>query len=260
MLKKLFTPFSHISKTVLRTVGLFQLALLLLCWIFLVPEKTLFPHLGEVITGWKELWKNGFFYHISASLYLCLIATIISVVISSIIAYSTTIPFFKPIGVFFTKLRYNPIQGFTLFLTQISGGGRNLQITLLVIFMSFYFIDSLIVMINAIPEEDIIRRKAQKMSNWKVLWKVVILDRLDYLFEIVRQNLSITFMMLVSVEAMNKAAGGMGAILNDTNRALNFPKIFAIQITILVIGILIDSILRWIINQFPVNRNLSNTK
>jgi ABC-type nitrate/sulfonate/bicarbonate transport system permease component len=255
MLKKLFTPFSYVDKRTLTVVGIFQLSLLILSWIFLVPEKTLFPHLGEVLEGWKQLWNNGFFYEILASLKLCLIATFISVIFSSIIAYSTTIPFFRPIGIFFTKLRYNPIQGFTLFLTQISGGGRNLQITLLVIFMSFYFIDSLIVMINAIPEEDIIRRKAQKMSDWKVLWKVVITDRLDYLFEIVRQNLSITFMMLVSVEAMNKAAGGMGAILNDTNRALNFPKIFAIQITIFLVGIIIDAILRWVINQFPVNRN-----
>ena len=254
MLKKLFTPFSFVDKKILSLVGLFQLLMLFLAWIFLVPEKTLFPHFGEVVDGWVQLWKGGFFFHILASLKLCAIATIISIFFSSIIAYSTTIPFFKPIGKFFTKLRYNPIQGFTLFLTQISGGGRNFQIILLVIFMSFYFIDSLIVMINEIPEEDIIRRKAQKMSQWKVLWKVVILDRLDYLFEIVRQNLSITFMMLVSVEAMNKAAGGMGAILNDTNRALNFPKIFAIQITILLVGIMIDSGLRFVINQFPVNR------
>lgn len=254
MLKKLFTPFAYVDRRVITTVGIFQALLLLLAWIFLVPEKTLFPHLGEVIEGWKNLWQNGFFYHIMSSLKLCLVATVISVFFSSIIAYSTTIPFFKPIGLFFTKLRYNPIQGFTLFLTQISGGGRSLQITLLVIFMSFYFIDSLIVMINQIPEEDIIRRKSQKMSSWKVLWKVVIQDRLDFLFEIVRQNLSITFMMLVSVEAMNKAAGGMGAVLNDTNRALNFPKIFAIQISIFLIGIIIDALLRGIINQFPANR------
>lgn len=254
MLKKLFTPFAYVDQKVITSVGIFQIVLLLLAWIFLVPEKTLFPHLGEVIQGWQDLWQKGFFYHILNSLKLCLVATVISVFFSSLIAYATTIPFFKPVGLFFTKLRYNPIQGFTLFLTQISGGGRNLQITLLVIFMSFYFIDSLIVMINQIPEEDIIRRKSQKMSSWKVLWKVVILDRLDFLFEIVRQNLSITFMMLVSVEAMNKAAGGMGAILNDTNRALNFPKIFAIQLTIFLIGILIDAMLRWIINQFPANR------
>jgi ABC-type nitrate/sulfonate/bicarbonate transport system permease component len=254
MFKKLFTPFSVVDKKVISTIGIFQFLLLILAWVFLVPEKTLFPKLSEVVTGWKTLWDNGFFFEILASLKLCAIATLISVVFSSIIAYSTTIPFFKPIGNFFTKLRYNPIQGFTLFLTTLSGGGRNLQIILLVIFMSFYFIDSLIVMINAIPEEDIIRRKTQKMSNWQVLWKVVILDRLDYLFEIVRQNLSITFMMLVSVEAMNKAAGGMGAVLNDTNRALNFPKIFAIQITILLIGIGIDTLLKLIIKQFPVNR------
>jgi ABC-type nitrate/sulfonate/bicarbonate transport system permease component len=254
MFKKLFTPFGQVDKKVLSAVGIFQFLLLLLAWLFLVPEKTLFPKLPEVLEGWKTLWNNGFFYEIVASLKLCLIATFISVIFSSVIAYATTIPFFKPIGSFFTKLRYNPIQGFTLFLTTLSGGGRTLQIVLLVIFMSFYFIDSLIVMINAIPEEDIIRRKSMKMSNWQVLWKVVILDRLDYLFEIVRQNLSITFMMLVSVEAMNKAAGGMGAVLNDTNRALNFPKIFAIQITILLVGIGIDMLLRAIINLFPVNR------
>jgi NitT/TauT family transport system permease protein len=254
MFKKLFTPFSVVDKKVITTIGIFQFLLLILAWIFLIPEKTLFPKLSEVITGWKTLWDNGFFFEIMASLKLCGIATLISVILSSIIAYATTIPFFKPMGSFFTKLRYNPIQGFTLFLTTLSGGGRSLQIILLVIFMSFYFIDSLIVMINAIPEEDIIRRKTQKMSNWQVLWKVVIMDRLDYLFEIVRQNLSITFMMLVSVEAMNKAAGGMGAVLNDTNRALNFPKIFAIQITILLIGIGIDTLLKFVIKQFPVNR------
>ncbi len=137
MLKKLFTPFSYVDKRTLTVVGLFQLSLLILAWIFLVPEKTLFPHFGEVVDGWKQLWNNGFFYEILASLKLCLIATIISVILSSVIAYSTTIPFFKPVGTFFTKLRYNPIQGFTLFLTQISGGGRNLQITLLVIFTAY---------------------------------------------------------------------------------------------------------------------------
>lgn len=252
--KKLFTPFAYVDPKVMKTIGFFQLMLLLLCWIFLIPEHTMFPTLREVLQGFANLWKRGFFYHIRTSLELCLIATCISVLFSSIVAYSTTTPFFRPLGTFMTKLRYNPIQGFTLFLTQWTGGGRPLQITLLVIFMSFYFIDSLMVMIKDIPEQDLVRRRAQKMSEWQVLLDVVIKDRLDYLFEIVRQNLSITFMMLVSVEAMNKAAGGMGALLNDTNRNLNFANIFAIQITILLLGIGIDMGLRGIINAFPANR------
>jgi ABC-type nitrate/sulfonate/bicarbonate transport system permease component len=257
MLKKLFTPFEYVDKKVMYAVGTFQIMLLILAWLFLVPEKTLFPKLSYVITAWGEMWKNGLFYHIYKTLSICLLATVISVVFSCIISYSSVIPFFKPITLFFTKLRYNPIQGFTLFLTTATGGGRALQVTLLVIFMSFYFITALTSIINAIPEEDYYRRKAMKMSRWQILWKVVIKDRADYLIEVIRQNLSITFMMIVSVEAMDKSQGGLGALLVDTNRALNFPKIFALQLTILIIGISLDTLLNYMFSSFPANKKRS---
>lgn len=254
MLKKLFTPFEYIDKKVMYAVGGFQIMLLIVAWAFLIPEKTLVPHFGEVMKSWGEMWNSGLFYHIFKTLSLCLMATLISILFSCIVSYSSVIPFFKPIATFFTKLRYNPIQGFTLFLTTATGGGRALQITLLVIFMSFYFITALMSIIEAIPEEDYYRRKAMKMSRWQILLEVVIKDRADYLIEVIRQNLSITFMMIVSVEAMDKSQGGLGALLVDTNRALNFPKIFALQITILIIGILLDSILNYIFSQFPANK------
>ena len=254
MLKKLFTPFEYIDKKVLYAVAAFQVMLLVIAWIFLVPEKTLFPRLPDVLKAWGEMWQNGLFYHLSKTLTLCLFATLISIIFSCIVSYSSVIPFFKPIANFFTKLRYNPIQGFTLFLTTATGGGRTLQVTLLVIFMSFYFITALMSIIEAIPEEDYFRRKAMKMSRWQILWKVVIVDRVDYLIEVIRQNLSITFMMIVSVEAMDKSQGGLGALLVDTNRALNFPKIFALQLTILVIGISLDALLNYIFSNFPANK------
>ena len=227
--------------------------MLLLTWT-LVPGNSFFPNLKQVLSAWFDLWNNGLFFHIVATLKLCSIATVIGIVFSCIISYMSTIPFFTPISLFFTKLRFNPIQGFTLFLAIMTSGGRNLQITLLVIFMSFYFINSLISIIKSIPEEDLIRCKTQKMNNWKVLWNVVILDRLDYLVEVIRQNLSMMFMMIVSVEAMDKTQGGLGALIIDTNRALNFPKIFALQLTILIIGISLDYALKKIFNSFPANQ------
>lgn len=251
--KKLFTPFEIIDKKVLTTVGLFQAALLVFAWAYLVPDKTFFPRLGEVADGWADMWANGLGFHITQTLTLCLTATVISIVFSCIVAYSSRIPFFHGIAAAITKLRYNPIQGFTLFLTTMTGGGRVLQVTMLVIFMSFYFITALMSVIDGIPEEDILRRKAQGMGRWRVLWRVVICDRADYLIEVIRQNLSITFMMIVSVEAMNKAAGGLGALLVDRDRGLNFPKIFALQLTILFIGIALDALLRWIFRSFPAN-------
>ncbi len=250
----MFTPLTDIRSGTRKTTLWIHIFILVIAWTYLVPAKTLFPNLGEVLIAWKSLWMSGLFFHILATLKLCGLATLISIGVSCTIAYLSTVPAFAPIGFIATKLRYNPIQGFTLFLMFMSGGGRNLQVTLLVVFMSFYFINSLIAMINEIPEEDIVRRKTQKMSNWKILWKVVILDRLDYLVEVIRQNLSITFMMIVSVEAMDKTQGGLGAMLVDTNRAFAFPKIFALQLTIFVMGIILDEVLKGIYRMFPANR------
>jgi ABC-type nitrate/sulfonate/bicarbonate transport system permease component len=254
MLKKLFTPFEYVNKQTFYGLVAFQTLILILAWAFAMPEKSFFPHLGDVIKAWGNMWNEGLMVHILRTLKLCFVATLISILFSGLVAYLSVIPFFKPIALFFTKLRYNPIVGFTLFLTIATGGGRKLQIILLVIFMSFYFITSLMSAISTIPEEDLYRRKAQKMSRWQILWKVVIMDRLDYLVEIIRQNLSITFMMIVSVEIMSKENGGIGAMLKDLERNLDFAKIFALQITILIIGIILDMLLGYAVAQFPSNR------
>ena len=253
LIKRLFTPFEEIDKKVLNTVAFFQICLILYAWYAWVPDKTFFPNLGSVLYAWVDMWQKGLAYHIFQTLKLCGTATLIGIIFSCIVAYSSKLPFFKFLCNLATKFRYNPIQGFTLFITIQTGGGRPLQITILVIFMSFYFITALMSIINDIPPADYDRRKAQGMGRWKILWKVVILDRLDYLLEVIRQNLSITFMMIVSVEAMNKECGGLGAMLVDTNRGLNFPNIFALQLTILVIGILLDTILKYFFHQFPAN-------
>lgn len=251
MLKRLFTPFELVDKQTLNMLAFIQVSILLLIWFFAMPEHSFWPRLSDVLAAWLELWNSGLFYHAFASLKLCFIAVSIGIIISSLVAYSSTIPFFKPIVKFLSQLRNNPIQGFTLFLTTTTGGGRNLQISMLVIFMSFYFITALVSVIDEIPEEDIFRRKAMKMKRWQILWEVAIKDRLDILLEVIRQNISIMLMMLVSVEAMYKSFGGLGALINDSTRALNFPKIFALQITIFILGILLDTFLRILLKQFP---------
>jgi len=253
-IKKVFTPLAEVDKSTMMAVSSTQLLILLFSWQYLAPKQSFFPRFGEVLSAWVEMWNHGLFYHIIATLILCGVATLISIVFSSIVAYSTRIPFFKPFGYLMTKLRYNPIQGFTLFLALTTGGGRKLQITLLVIFMSFYFISALISILDDIPEEDIIRRRAERMNEWSILWRVVILDRLDYLIEVIRLNLSMTFMMIVSVEAMDKTQGGIGALMVDTTRGLNFPKVFALQLTILVLGIAFDEGLKAIFRKFPANK------
>ncbi len=252
-LKKIITPFEELDPTTTAVMVALQVAIALVWWEN-VPSDSFFPSLSQVLRGWADLWRAGLFYHITASFKLCFLSTFIATLVSMLVAYSSTIPFFRPIANFITNLRFLPITGFTLFFMTATHGGRTLQVTLLVFFMSLYFITSLMSVIKAIPQEEIDRRKAQKMNRWEILWKVVIKDRLDYLVEIVRQNLSITWMMIVSVEVMNKAEGGLGTLLKDSEKFMTFGKIFALQLTILLIGIGLDFLLKSLFNLFPANR------
>ena len=252
--QKMFIPLETVDKRTKNFILFFWLLGFILAWTYLVPEHSFFPNLPRVLSAWVEMWKAGLFYHIKATLLLTLAAISICIVIASIIAYSSVIPILSPLSDLCTKFRFIPITGFTLFISISTGGGIKMQITLLVIFMAFYFISSLMSMIKDIPEEDFIRRRAERMTPWQILWKVVIMDRLDFLVEAIRLNLSITFVMIVGVESMNKSRGGLGAMLTDNTRGLNFPKVFALALTILVIAFALDFLLKKLFCSFPANK------
>jgi ABC-type nitrate/sulfonate/bicarbonate transport system permease component len=76
-----------------------------------------------------------------------------------------------------------------------------------------------------------------------MLWEVVIRGRLDYVIESTRQNLAIVWMMLISVESILAAAGGLGFLIKNSDKNGNQGRAIALQIIILLIGILLDFLL-----------------
>jgi NitT/TauT family transport system permease protein len=74
-----------------------------------------------------------------------------------------------------------------------------------------------------------------------VLWQVIILGRLDYVIDVIRQNLAITWMMLVTVESIVAASGGLGFLIKNSDKFMNTGRIIALQIIILLIGLSLDS-------------------
>jgi NitT/TauT family transport system permease protein len=119
-----------------------------------------------------------------------------------------------------------------------------MQVSVLVVFMSLYFITSLLAVLKDIPKEEIDHARSLKCSRWEVLWEVVIKGRLDYVLEVLKQNLSIVWMMLVTVESILVAAGGLGVLIKNSDKFMNHGRIVALQIVILLVGLLLD----WIIN------------
>ena len=72
------------------------------------------------------------------------------------------------------------------------------------------------------------------------------------MFEAIRQNFAIAWMMLAMTESICRAQGGIGVLLRDTDKHYKLEEVFALQITILLEGIEFDYLLTQIkIMLFP---------
>jgi ABC-type nitrate/sulfonate/bicarbonate transport system permease component len=244
-IKNWFRPFEVVGKSQrLMIVGI---------WIVLVAgywvissagTKHLFPTPGKVAEGFVSLYREGLVVHILSSLALCLQATVLSIIISLIVVYLSPLPALAPIASFLSRLRYLPLTGITFYLAIMVNDARTMQIGVLFIFMSLYFITTLLAMLRDIPQEEIDHARSLKCTRWEVLWEVVIKGRLDYVMDAIRQNLAIIWMMLVTVESILVAAGGLGVLIKNSDKFMNHGRIVALQMVILLVGLLLD----WVLN------------
>ena len=241
MIKQLFTPFESISKSKKTIILVVWIVLLIALWFITTSgQKHLFPSPSQVFQSFSELFQEGLVVHVFSSLALCFISISIAVVASMLFAYSWPIPVFKPIAEFITKFRFLPLAGLTLYITYVVHDARNMQIWILVIFLTTFLTTSLISVIASIPQEEFDHAKTLKCSRFEVLWQVIILGRIDYVIDVIRQNLAITWMMLVTVESTLAAAGGLGFLIKNSEKFSNHSRIIALQIIILLIGLALD--------------------
>lgn len=238
---KLITPFEKIpkaNKTIILAVWI--IALLAIWFLGTMGEKHLFPSPAQVFKGFSELYNEGLVVHIFNSLKLCFLSIFLAVILSMIFAYSFPIPILKPIAEFVTKLRFLPFTGLSFYITMVIHEARNMQIWIMVIFLTTFLTTSLIAVISAIPQEEFDHAKTLKCSRWEVLWQVIILGRVDHVIDVIRQNLAITWMMLVTVESIVVASGGLGFLIKNSDKFMNHGRIIALQIIILLIGLFLD--------------------
>lgn len=242
---KLLTPFEKTSKTQRLILMAAWAVLLIAIWVFgTMGKQHLFPSPGMVFQGFKELYGEGLMIHIFSSLKLCFLSILFATIISLVFAYSWTIPVMKPVADFITKFRFLPFTGLSFFITMVVHDARNMQVWILVIFLTTFLTTSLIAVVRDIPQEEFDHAKTLKCGRFEVLWQVVILGRLDYVIDVIRQNLAITWMMLVTVESIVAASGGLGLLIKNSDKFMNHGRIIALQLIILFIGLGLD----WFIN------------
>ena len=243
-MKKFFKPFEELKSSNTSTILVGWLIILLTFWTACSVGTThLFPTPVQVLNGFKDLWVGGLVVHIFSSIWLCTIAVLISITISLMFAYSSAIPFFKPVGTFISKLRFLPLTGIAFYIAILIQDARTIQVWVLVVFMTTFLTTSLIQMIKDIPPEEFDHARTLGCNRWETLWEVVIKGRFDYVFELVRQNLAIVWMMLVTVESILVAAGGLGFLIKNNDKLGDTGKVIALQIIIVIVGLTLDFVI-----------------
>jgi NitT/TauT family transport system permease protein len=235
----LFLPNRVVSPAVMRILILVQAAVALAIW-WSAPFKVL-PRPDEVVRALATLWRvQGLSWEVITSLSLNLQAIAWTIVISLLLSYLTVIPFFRPIAAAVSKGRFLGLIGLTLIFTLMIGGGQALKLALLVFGMSVFFVTSMAAVIQELPREAFDHARSLGMSEFRIVWEVVVLGTAADAFEVLRQNAAIGWMMLTMVEGISRAQGGLGAMLLNQNKHFHLAEVFAIQLLILAIGILQD--------------------
>jgi NitT/TauT family transport system permease protein len=237
-----FLPNRVVSANTMRLIAIVEAAIALLIWLD-SPFKVL-PRPDEVLRALRELWMTqGLGPELVNSFSLNLEALFWSSIISIGLAYLTVVPVFRPITAAVSKGRFLSIAGFTLLFTLLTSGGHALKVSLLVFAITVFYVTSMASVIANIPKEDFDHARTLRMSEWRVVWEVVVLGTVDKVFEVLRQNAAIGWMMLTMVEGIVRSEGGVGAMLLAEGHHFKLAEVFAIQLVILIVGLSQD----WVI-------------
>jgi NitT/TauT family transport system permease protein len=236
---RIFLPNRAVSASTMGILILVEAAIALTIWLF-SPFKVL-PRPLETLSALRDLWMTqGLGQELFVSLKLNLYALGITAVLSLVLSYLTVVPLFRPIVAAISKGRFLSLAGFTFIFTLVVGGGFPLKVSLLVFGITVFYITSMASVIAAIPKEAFDHARTLRMKEWQVVWEVVILGTADKAFEVLRQNAAIGWMMLTMVEGIVRGEGGIGAMLLNANKHFILAEVFAIQIVILLTGLVQD--------------------
>ena len=232
-------PNRVVSRGAMQLIVVVQVVVALAIW-WTSPFPVL-PAPGEVLGALGGLWfEHGLGRELATSFRMNLEALALTTVISLALSYVTVLPAFRPIAAAVSKGRFLGLIGLTFAFTLIVGGGHPLKVSLLVFGMSVFFVTSMVAVVAEIPRDRFDHARTLRMSEWRVVWEVVVLGTADKAIEVLRQNAAIGWMMLTMVEGISRSEGGVGALLLSQSKHFRLPEVFAIQLTILLVGLAQD--------------------
>ena len=239
---QVFEPLRVVNHQTIILLIVIEIIAVLLLWqsigSLLIPSPVKVSKSFFIILTSKEFFDNLF-----SSLGLTLRGMFFSIIIALVIGYLSLIPFFRPVSTFITKCRYLTLTGLIFLFTLLTQNGHQLKISLLIFGIVPFFVTSLVSIFQNINSQEYDLCRTLKMNNWQTLKEVVIIGRIDSVFEVMRQNFAISWMMITMVEGLSMSEGGLGTMLIKSNKYIDLGSVFGVLFIILLLGIFFDYML-----------------
>ncbi|HWJ27804.1 MAG TPA: ABC transporter permease subunit [Flavisolibacter sp.] len=241
-MKKIFQPFGIISKQTFTIMVVAQVVIALVLW--QSSANGLIPKPGKVAEAFGHLLTTRLLMdNLLVSLTLTIQAMLYSILITLAFAYLSVIPFFKSLARFIVKCRYLTLTGLIFVFTLLTKDGNQLKLSLLIFGIVPFFVTSFLSVIIHIDKQEFELCKTLGYNNWQTLYEVIVVGKADQVFEILRQNFAISWLMITLVEGLNMSEGGIGALLIKYNKYNDLTNVLALQLVIFLIGLLFDFLL-----------------
>lgn len=253
-MKKIFQPFKKISRQTFIIMVVLQVVITLVLWH--TTSDGLIPKPMKVAEAFIKLLSTSLLLdNILVSMALTLKAMFYSILITLFFSYLSVLPFFRSVAMFLVKCRYLTLTGLIFIFTLLTQNGSQLKLSLLIFGIVPFFVTSFLSVIVHINKQEYELCKTLGYNNWQTLYEVIIVGKADQVFEILRQNFAIAWLMITLVEGLSMSEGGVGTLLIKYNRYNDLTNVLALQLVIFIIGIGFDYLLgalkRWL---FPYTK------
>ena len=238
----LLLPFTPVRARWLQAMVAAQAAAAVGLWT-LSGSKTL-PSPKEVGAAWLDLVQHqGLLFELWASVKVSLLALLLSTLAAVALASLATAPVFMPLARLSATMRFLGFAGLTYVFMLMSSDAHALRVSILSFGMFVFMVTALLADIAATSRDQVDHCRTLGMRHWRITGEVVVLGKADVILDLMRQNAAVGWTLLTLVEGMTRSAGGIGAMLLNQNRYFLLAGVFAIQGTILVVGLAQDCLL-----------------
>jgi ABC-type nitrate/sulfonate/bicarbonate transport system permease component len=245
-------PSSEVERRLIR-VGWLLVGLV----IWLIFKPLMMPDPIQIIATLPSLFNDqGLRDALISSGTTSLEAILISIGISGSLAFGRKITAVEPLADGLAYLRFlSPACFFALLLFALKSGSAA-KMGMLVLGESFFLTAALNKIVDGIPSDLYDEAKVLRMSPWQQLWYVTVRQSLPQAFEAVQDVMAMGWAMLPMVEGAIRSEGGVGVLILNQERYMNFDAVYGIALCVLLIGIGQDYLISYLRGSMCPHTNL----